>query len=352
MGPLCLLWLTAAAAQGTPTALGVAAAPATAVSAPAAAGSTPALPATQAPVPTPHVSEVPLDEVVSEQNEPKFVAPTRRDRIGRIWAPVKIDGKGPFRLVLDTGASHSVVIQRTADTLGNANTGEMIHVTGVTGSAIVPAVRVASMEVGELLLGPTFLPIVPDVFGGAQGVLGRDGLHDMRIYADFGRDKLTITHSRNQHAGVDFTVVPLKVVHDGLLMADTLIGRVHTHAIIDTGAQRTIGNEALREALLRHSLRPPKREDIEGVTLDIQTGDNQATPPIVMGKVQLQGVRVTFGDMYLFEHWDMTREPTLLIGMDVLGSFDAIVIDYRTPELELRQRSTLPGWIQLPLNTG
>jgi hypothetical protein len=346
-----MLWLTTAAGQGTPTALGVAAVPATAVSAPAAAGSTPALPGTQAAVPTPHVSEVPLDEVVSEQNEPKFVAPTRRDRIGRIWAPVKIDGKGPFRLVLDTGASHSVVIQRTADVLAEPETGEMIHVTGVTGSATVPSVHVASMEVGELLLGPTFLPIVPDVFGGAQGVLGREGLHDMRIYADFRRDELTITHSRNQRVGLDFTVVPLTLVHDGLLMADALTGNVHTHAIIDTGAQRTIGNEALRIALLRHP-RPPKREDIEGVTLDVQTGDNQATPPIFMGKVELQGVRVTFGDMYLFDHWKMTREPTLLIGMDVLGSFDAIVIDYRTHELQLRQRNARPDWIELPFNAG
>jgi hypothetical protein len=88
------------------------------------------------------------------------------------------------------------------------------------------------------------------------------------------------------------------------------------------------------------------------VTLDIQTGDNQATPPIVMGKVQLQGVRVTFGDMYLFEHWDMTREPTLLIGMDVLGSFDALVIDYRTRELDLRQRNAQADWLNRPVEPG
>jgi hypothetical protein len=348
MAPLYLVWLSAAAGQGAPIAFGAAAAPATAVSGPAVAGSTPTLPASQTPVPTSQLPEVPLEEVVSEQNEPKFVAPTRRDRIGRIWAPVKIDGKGPFRLVLDTGASHSVVIQRTADALADPKTDEMIIVTGVTGTATVPAFRVASMEVGELLLGPTFLPIVPDVFGGAEGVLGREGLRDMIIYADFGHDQLTITHSRNQHAGYGFTVIPLKLVHDGLLMVDALVGRVRTRAIIDTGAQRTLGNEALRTALQRHPYVPSRREDIEGVTLDVQSGENQPTPTIVMGKVALQGVRVTFGDMYLFNHWDMTREPTLLIGMDVLGSFDAMVIDYRTHQLELRERNARPGWITLP----
>jgi|GEM_PF-214691 len=326
----CSLWLTAPAAQGT--------APA-AVPTPAPAGSIPA-------------SGQSLEELVVERDEPKFVAPTRRDRVGRIWAPVMIDGKGPFRLVLDTGANHSAVIQRTADALKEPQSGEVTLVTGITGSATVPTVRVSSMEVGELLLGPTFLPVVADVFGGAQGVLGREGLAGMRIFADFAHDRLTITRSRNQHAGYDFTVVPLRVVHDGLLMADILVGRVRTHAIIDTGAQRTVGNEALRAALLRHPPYGMKREDIIGVTLDVQQGDNLPTPPIFMGKMSLQGVRVTFGDMYLFQHWNMIQEPTLLVGMDVLGSFDALVIDYRTKELELRQHYAQADWLNRPVAPG
>jgi hypothetical protein len=333
LAPICSLWLSAWAAQATPL--------------------TPAPTSTPAPVASiPAASGAPPQEVLVERDEPKFVAPTRRDRIGRIWAPVMIDGKGPFRLVLDTGANHSAVIQRTADALAQPHVDEMTLVTGVTGSATVPTVRVGSMEVGELLLGPTFLPVVADVFGGAQGVLGREGLAGMRIYADFGHDRLTITRSRNQHAGYDFTVVPLRVVHDGLLMADVLVGRVRTHAIIDTGSQGTVGNEALRAALLRHPAYGVRREDIIGVTLDVQSGDNVATPPIFLGKMTLAGVRVTFGDMYLFQHWDMTREPTLLVGMDILGSFDALVIDYRTHQLELRQREARPDWLSRPVEPG
>ena len=36
-----------------------------------------------------------LEEVIVQTTEPRYVSPTRRDRIGRIWAPVLIDGKGP-----------------------------------------------------------------------------------------------------------------------------------------------------------------------------------------------------------------------------------------------------------------
>ena len=52
-----------------------------------------------------------IQEIVITAPEARYVSPTRRDRIGRIWAPVYINNQGPFRLVLDTGASRSCVIQ-------------------------------------------------------------------------------------------------------------------------------------------------------------------------------------------------------------------------------------------------
>jgi predicted aspartyl protease len=111
--------------------------------------------------------------VIVQTTEPKFVAPTRRDRIGRIWAPVLIDGKGPYRLVLDTGANRSAITARAAQMLGIEPTAEgATLVTGFTGSTTVPTIHVDRLEVGDLLMGPTEMPVLPDVFGGAQGVLG------------------------------------------------------------------------------------------------------------------------------------------------------------------------------------
>jgi len=37
-----------------------------------------------------------LTEVMVEAREPRYVSPTKRDQIGRIWAPVMINGRGPF----------------------------------------------------------------------------------------------------------------------------------------------------------------------------------------------------------------------------------------------------------------
>ena len=268
--------------------------------------------------------------------EPRFVAKTTRDRIGRIWAPVLIDGKGPFRLVLDTGANHSAVIPSTATALGSPGATNAIVVTGFTGSAVVPQISVSRMEVGDLLFGPTTLPVVPDVFGGAQGVLGNEGMAGKRIFADFSHDQLEISSSHGDPAHIGFTVVQLRVLEGGLLIADARVGGIHCKAIIDTGAQGTVGNLALREALMRHPPKDVKHAQITGVTLDVQTGDNLAAPQIDMGGLMINGVHITFGDMYLFEHWHMTDRPVLLLGMDLLGSFDVLVIDYRMHQLQIR----------------
>jgi len=332
-GMLLALPLTAATVQ---TPASATAAPLAAIPTPPALASTPTPPPGSAEPP-------PLSEVVVEAPEPRYVAKTTRDRIGRIWAPVLIDGKGPFRLVLDTGANHSAVIPSTAAALGSPGAATATVVTGFTGSAVVPTISVSRMEVGDLLMGETTLPVVADVFGGAQGVLGNEGLAGKRIMADFMHDRLEIATSHGEPPHIGFSVVPLKVVEGGLLIADIRVGGIHCKAIIDTGAQGTIGNLPLKEALMRHPPRDAKKAQVVGVTLDVQSGENLPAPQIELGGLTITGVHIVFGDMYLFQHWHMTDKPVLLLGMDLLGSFDTLIMDYRMRELQVRlTRGQLP----------
>jgi len=299
-------------------------------------------PDSHAPPPAAAPAAEELAEVVVTAPEAKYVAPTRRDSIGRIWAPVLIDGKGPFRLVLDTGANRSAITLRTAELMGvTPLPAGGTRVTGFTGSALVPTIHVGTMEVGDVLIGPADLPVLQDVFGGAQGVLGIEGLANKRIYADFTHDRLEIVRSHGERALRGFTVVPLHLLR-GLLVADVHVGSVRAKAIIDTGAQSTIGNLALRDALIRHTPANVARQDIIGVTLDVQTGDYLQAPDLDLGNLTVRGIRVTFGDMYLFQHWRLTDEPALTLGMDMLGTFDVLIIDYARRELQIRLRDTRP----------
>jgi predicted aspartyl protease len=310
---------------------------------PALATINPAPPGAALPgvAPAPEViPESEISEVVIEAPEPRFAAPTLRDRIGRIWAPVLINGRGPYRLVLDTGATHSAVVAQVANSLGIPVADfSTVRVTGVTGSALVPTIAVNRMDVGELSMTSSVLPVVADVFGGAEGVLGTEGLSDKRIVIDFGRDKVVIIRSRGELAKAPgFATLPLRQLRDHLLALDIVVGKVRAKAIIDTGAQISIGNNALRDALMRHNAQDSRKSEIEGVTLEVEAGDTMRAPPIFVGSLQLVGVNITYGDMFIFDRWKLNHEPTLVLGMDVLGTVDTLVIDYRLHQLQVRLR--------------
>jgi len=300
---------------------------------PAAPGVNPPAAAVEAP------PQEEISEVVIEAPEPRFVAPTLRDRIGRIWAPVLINGRGPYRLVLDTGATHSAIISHVVTSLGiPVSALANVRVTGVTGSAIVPTVDVNKMQVGELWMDAATLPVVADVFGGAEGVLGTEGLSDKRIVVDFGHDRITIMRSKGDIGRAGFATLPLRQLRDRLLALDVLVGGVKAKAIIDTGAQVSIGNNALRSALMRHNSKDSHKAEIEGVTLEVESGDVMRAPPISVGPLQFNFVNITYGDMFIFDRWKLNREPVLVLGMDVLGTVDMLVIDYKMKLLQMRLR--------------
>jgi len=286
-----------------------------------------------------------LADIMVEAPEPRYVSPTRRDQIGRIWAPVMINGHGPFRLVLDTGASHSAVTALVALALGiPMDQSPPVMLRGVTGSASVPTIRVDTLTVGDLSVDSPILPIVPDALGGAQGILGAEGLAGKRIFIDFRHDKIVITFSRNERSTRDFVDIPFHAVRGTLVVVNAKIGDVHTKAIIDTGGQTTIANLSLRDALARTTFHGRGKPDqIIGATKDVQSGEIMPMPAIEFGSISILDGGVTFADMYIFKQWKLLNEPAILIGMDALGLLDTLVIDYRRHELQMRMQRSGAG---------
>ncbi len=299
----------------------------------AGSGAEPAL------APLPAVDEE-LAEVVVIGRQRLYVAPTTRDGIGRVWVPVHLNGKGPFRMVLDTGAQRSAVTANVAQALGiPTDLSPPVMMRGATGSAVAPTIQVDTLSVGELWVEPDPLPIVADAFGGAQGLLGMDGMQDKRIYIDFNNDFINISRSRNRRADVGFVTLDFLPNRLNLLVVHAQIGRLKVEAIIDTGAQATIGNNALRTALRGRVERGRYgEEDITGATGDVQTGIGARVSPIAIGGISISDANVTFGDMHIFEMWNLGKEPALVIGMDLIGLLDTLVIDYRRQELHLKPR--------------
>jgi hypothetical protein len=124
-----------------------------------------------------------------------------------------------------------------------------VMLQGVTGEAAVPTIRADTLTVGDLAVDSPLLAIVPDALGGAEGILGSEGLKNKRILIDFHHDRISITYSRDERAARGFYTVPFRLIRDQLIVIDAIVGHVHAKAIIDTGGQTTIGNRAACRAL-------------------------------------------------------------------------------------------------------
>lgn len=277
-----------------------------------------------------------------------YAVPTTADRAGRILAPVEINGRGPFRFILDTGANSSALAPDVAEKLGlPATESTVLGVHGVTGMANLPAVRVEKIQAGEIEFEQLAVPVLRSaVFAEADGILGVDGLQDARIEVDFIRDRVTISRSTGRRDRDGALLVRAELRHGGLLLVDGKVGRIPVKALIDTGAERSLGNMALYDAIASRSRRPSEvvSTTVAGATPGLVTGTSLRTPTVRIGEARLQNMVVTFGDLHVFKVWGLTEEPALLIGMDLLGTLQRFVVDYPRREFLLKSRpSGIPG---------
>jgi predicted aspartyl protease len=268
---------------------------------------------------------------------------TRLDRIGRIIAPVMINGRGPYHFMLDTGANRTVLAESLLQQLDlPLDQNHLISVIGVSGSAVVATAQVHSLDAGALHFHDVQLPVLSGpVLLGIDGILGMDGLEGKLVSADFVKDQLTISQSLGRPASFAYSVIPVKFLSQRLLMIDTYVGNVRAKAIIDTGGARTLGNPALLRALLRaHRTNEAFGLDagVVDATQSSLLGKMGRVPHIELGSATIDNLDVTFGDFRVFTSWGLQNQPALLLGMDVLGTLAELTIDYRRHELDLIPR--------------
>ncbi len=272
---------------------------------------------------------------------PEFAVPTRRDRAGRVLAPVMVNDQGPFRFIFDTGANRAVLSPHVAELLQlHVSDATPLTVHGVTGTATLPAVSVRSLRAGEVILAENkLMPVLSrEVLANADGILGIEGLGMARIDIDFKKDSVSITKSNGRtRAPSGFLTIPASLKLGGLLVVQGRVGRVRVQAIIDTGAERSLGNTALREALTRSRKRGSKdaSRTVYGATPELYEGTAFIAPTIYLGEAELRDLEVTFGDLHVFRVWELEDKPAILIGMDLLGIVERIIIDYRRSEIHV-----------------
>ena len=210
---------------------------------------------------------------------------------------------------------------------------------GVTGAAEVPTVAVDSIEIGALRFEKQDLPVIfTSIMGNADGILGVAGFQDQRIDVDFKRDRVSVLESNGKRPHYSMVTARATRNANGLMIVDVRVGRrIRAKAVIDTGAERTLGNLALQNAMNKN--RRKKREVVaavvHGATPDIADGDVQEIKEATIGDMTLSNLEVIFADFHVFKLWGLDQEPAMLIGMDMLGVLERLVIDYRRNEVSM-----------------
>jgi hypothetical protein len=298
------------------------------------------IPSAPPPVPVP----APPPDILTPHDTPNkadYEAGTRPDQIGRIIVDVIVNQQGPFHFALDTGANRTVLTPGLVTILGlHTDDGDGVTMNGVTGSAAVPTALIERLAAGDLALERQRLPVADSLTNGIDGILGVDGLYAKRVMVDFTKNRIEIRNSRYERPLAGVTRIPAQVRFGRLMVIPAYVNGVRVKAVIDTGSEHTLGNNALRAALASPSqtqLQDPKI-DVVGETLEKQEGQRRRVQLIKVGDVIATHFDVVFGEFYVFKLWDLDKQPALVVGMDIIGSLNSMVIDYERSEVQLVAR--------------
>jgi predicted aspartyl protease len=131
----------------------------------------------------------------SAADRPQPGVPLSIDAQGGIAVEVRVNDSGPYRFLLDTGASRSIVSETLARELG-APVVAKTEVVTIAGADVRPVVRLASLSLAASRVEGVLAPVLPDarlpqLGRRLRGVLGQDFLSAFNYTLDYRRSRLT-----------------------------------------------------------------------------------------------------------------------------------------------------------------
>jgi predicted aspartyl protease len=286
-----------------------------------------------APAPTP-ASEI-----------PDYTLDYGYDRSDRMTVPVSVEGKGPYQFIVDTGAERTVIARELADEL-DLGLGMKARLHSMTEVSSIQTVIINALEVGGKSVRDIHAPALERRNIGAEGILGVDSLQSKRVSFDFARQQMTVTPSKKRERAwpADTIVVTARNRFGYLVLIDASIDGQKVWVILDTGAQTTVANSALRRKLEKRG-RIGKTWPIQmlSVTGGRLTADQTVMKEIRLGGINIRNLAVAFSDVHPFRKLDLMDRPAILLGMDALRLFERVSVDFTNREVRLLPSSDTLG---------
>ncbi len=248
-----------------------------------------------------------------------------QERHNRLTLPVLVEGAGPFAFMIDTGSQATAITHeiRAAADLEPAGTAVLV---GMASRREVELASVGRIEFGANSYTNFFAPVLAREHVGADGIIGLDALQDFRVLIDFRKQTIAVedTTAKNHRGGFEI-VVRARQRFGQLLITDATVEGVRATVIIDTGAQASLGNIALREKIRARRAQEVITTDVNGVDL---IGELAFVRSLQIQGMTLTDVPLTFADTPAFAALGVADQPVLSIGMQHLALFDRVAIDF------------------------
>jgi hypothetical protein len=278
------------------------------------------------PAPTPFISTATIDDSLEILGETLAARNSR----SRMTVGVMVNGQGPFRFLVDSGADRTVIGAALAQKLA-LPAEDMVIMHTMSGSTTVGTIRIDELGLGRSKLTDIIAPALPEQFIGAQGVLGIDALAEQRIQFDFEKKAVTVQDTRTPlRVTSDEIVVTARLRKGQLILTEVRAARVGLYAILDSGSDITVGNTELRKRIFRRwdnvKTTPIQLMSVTGESFNAEMA---IIPELRVGGLTLLEVPVAFGDPPPFRLFGLAKQPAILLGTDVLQAFGRVSLDFR-----------------------
>lgn len=275
-------------------------------------------------------------ELVLDTEGALAAIPRHKGDSGHIIVETELNGLGPFRFVIDTGASISVVYESARAKLGiEPLQGIQVHVFGITGSGLFPLGDVAEIRVGSELWKDARVALLPDSTAATtriDGILGTDFLERYAVlYSQ--QEQLLLLYPKefvadDWYQGWDVIKLREYRVGDGnvaVFVLDMYIDTQHIPAVFDLGATASLMNRRGARALDILVRRPRDTPEIHGVSSRTE----------VLAELHVWRMRINnsiwrhrvflVGEFPVFETLGIDHQPAAIAGVDLFGRRDFVI---------------------------